>query len=356
MFLDFINRVYFENRILDYIISLSIILLSFVFLKIFATVVIHHLSKLAKKTETKLDDFIIKIIKKFFMPIFLIGSVYFGIIFLTVPGNILKVVNIIVLSFVIIFIIRLVIEVIEFLLRNYWIKSENTEAVSGTIKVLLPAIKVVVWTLGFVFLLSNLGVNISAMLAGLGISGIAIALATQSIFRDIFNYFVIIFDQPFIVGDYVVLGDYMGTIQQIGLKSTRIKSLSGEQIILSNSDISESRMRNFKRMESRRVACQIGVTYETGLDQLKEIPKIIEKVVNNTEGAKFDRAHFSIYGDFSLIIDVVYYVLSGDYAKYMDIRQKINFEIKEEFDRRGIEFAYPTQTIKIENEKITKSI
>ncbi|HBO69621.1 MAG TPA: hypothetical protein DD658_05560 [Deltaproteobacteria bacterium] len=147
------------------------------------------------------------------------------------------------------------------------------------------------------------------------------------------------------MGDFIIAGDTMGVVERLGIKSTRISSLSGEQIILSNKDLTDSRVRNFKRMGRRRVLFRLGVTYQTSLERLREIPGLIREIVGEIEDAAFDRAHFSSYGDFSLVIEVVYYVIGNDYAKYMDTQQRINFRIHEEFGRRGIEFAYPTQTL-----------
>ena len=140
----------------------------------------------------------------------------------------------------------------------------------------------------------------------------------------------------------------MGSIEDIGIKTTRIRSLGGEQLVFSNTDLTNSRVRNYKRMEKRRVVFKLGVTYQTSLQQLKEIPLIITGIIKNINDTAFDRAHFSSYGDFSLIFEVVYYVIGSDYNKYMNIQQEINLEIMEEFEKRRIEFAYPTQTIFLE--------
>ena len=195
------------------------------------------------------------------------------------------------------------------------------------------------------FFLDNMGFEISAVIAGLGIGGIAVALAAQTILKDLFSYFSILFDRPFEIGDFIIIGEYLGTIEHIGIKTTRIRSLGGEQVILSNTDLTSSRVRNYKRMDKRRVLFKLGVTYQTSLEQLKAIPGIIKNAIENVEDTIFDRAHFFSYGDFSLVFEVVYYVKSRDYNKYMDIQQEINFAINEEFKNRDIEFAYPTQTL-----------
>jgi small-conductance mechanosensitive channel len=214
-----------------------------------------------------------------------------------------------------------------------------------SLKGFMTLIRVVVWGLATVFLLDNLGFRISTVVAGLGIGGIAVALAAQNLLGDLFAYFVIMFDRPFEIGDFVIVGEYMGVIDRFGVKTTRISSLGGEQIIMSNKDLTDSRVRNYKRMEKRRILFRLGVTYQTPFGKLQEIPEIIAGVIRGVEYTTFDRAHFSSYGDFSLVFEVVYYVLSNDYTKYMNIQQEINFRIHEEFEKRKIEFAYPTQTL-----------
>ncbi|MFC1599390.1 mechanosensitive ion channel family protein, partial [Candidatus Omnitrophota bacterium] len=209
----------------------------------------------------------------------------------------------------------------------------------------LSVSKFLIWGLAIIFFLDNLGFKVSTVIAGLGIGGVAVALAAQAVLGDLFSYFAIIFDRPFEIGDFIIIGEYLGTIEHIGVKTTRIRSLGGEQLVFSNTDLTNSRVRNYKRMQKRRVVFKLGVTYQTSLDQLKAVPGIIEKAIKSIDNTTFDRAHFLSYGDFSLVLEVVYYVLTGDYNKYMDIQQSINFAIKEEFEKRGIEFAYPTQTL-----------
>jgi len=162
---------------------------------------------------------------------------------------------------------------------------------------------------------------------------------------DLFSYFSILFDRPFEIGDFIIIGDYLGTIEYIGVKTTRVRSLGGEQLIFSNTDLTNSRVRNYKRMEKRRVVFKLGVTYQTPLEKLKAIPGMIEDVIKSVSDTLFDRAHFFSYGDFSLIFEVVYYVIGADYNKYMNIQQEINFAVKKEFEKNKIEFAYPTQTL-----------
>ena len=194
-------------------------------------------------------------------------------------------------------------------------------------------------------MLDNLGFNISTLIAGLGITGIAVALAAQALLGDLFSYFVIFFDKPFEIGDFVVFENNSGSIEKIGIKTTRVRSLSGEQLIVSNSKLTNSLVHNYKRMEKRRVVFNIGVTYQTTAEQLKAIPEIVKNIIAKNEYAQFDRGHFQSFGDSSLKFEFVYFILTADYTIYMDVQQNINLEIYEEFGKRGIEFAYPTQTV-----------
>jgi small-conductance mechanosensitive channel len=209
--------------------------------------------------------------------------------------------------------------------------------------------RLVIWGLLILLLLDNLGINITALIAGLGVGGIAVALAVQNILGDLFCSLSILLDKPFEVGDFIIVDSVMGTVEKIGIKSTRIRSLSGEQIVVSNSDLIQKQVKNYKRMAQRRVVFQIGVTYQTPPEKMKMIPGLIESIIRGSDNARFDRAHFSGFGDFALLFEVVYFILSSDYNIYMDIQQGIYFQILEKFAENGVDFAYPTQTVFLEN-------
>jgi len=177
-----------------------------------------------------------------------------------------------------------------------------------------------------------------------------VALAVQNILADLFASLSIALDQPFVIGDFIIVGDYLGTVENIGLKTTRVRSLSGEQLIFANNDLLNSRIRNYKRMGERRVVFSFGVTYQTAYDKLKTIPGVVQDIIESYENTRFDRAHFSEFGDFSLAFEVVYFVRSPDYNEYMDIQQGINLALVEHFEQEGIEFAYPTQTLFVRQE------
>jgi small-conductance mechanosensitive channel len=236
--------------------------------------------------------------------------------------------------------------VIAYLIRRY-IRLKTTEdaAAATTIGAFGFLARLALWTFITFLALDNLGVNITALVAGLGVGGIAVALAVQNILGDLFASFSIVLDKPFVIGDFIAVGDYLGTVEHVGLKTTRVRSLSGEQVIFANSDLLNSRVRNFKRMSERRVEFTLGVTYETPREKLKAIPQMIQAIVERQPLTRFDRAHFKTYGDYALQFEVVFYILNPDYTTYMDTQQAINLEIYQAFGAAGIDFAYPRQTL-----------
>ncbi|MEZ4408149.1 MAG: mechanosensitive ion channel family protein [Polyangiales bacterium] len=210
--------------------------------------------------------------------------------------------------------------------------------------------RMVLWAGLLLLLLDNLGVNISALIAGLGIGGVAVALALQNILGDVFASVTIAIDKPFVVGDFIVVGDFLGTVESVGLKTTRLKSLHGEQLVFANADLLKSRLKNYKHLAERRIVFGFGVTYQTTADDLEKIPGLVMSIVEARDGLRFDRAHFKSFGASSLDFEVVYYVSDPDYAFYMDRQQAINLALVRAFAERGIEFAYPTQTLFVQRQ------
>lgn len=205
--------------------------------------------------------------------------------------------------------------------------------------------RVAIWAVIVLLVLENLGVDVTALVAGLGIGGVAIALASQNILGDLFASLSITFDRPFVIGDFLIIDDFLGAVEYIGVKSTRLRSLSGEQIIMSNADLLKSRVRNYGRMLERRIVFTLNIVYETPTELIERVPKIIREVIEAQEDIRFDRSHFANHGAASLDFETVYYVLSADYNRYMDIHQSIQLEIHRRFENLGIEFAYPTQKL-----------
>lgn len=193
--------------------------------------------------------------------------------------------------------------------------------------------------------LENFGIDVTALVAGLGVGGIAVALAVQNILGDLFASLTITLDKPFVVGDFIIVGTEMGTIEKVGLKTTRVRSLGGEQLIFGNNDLLSSRIRNYKRMQERRIVFAFGVTYQTTPEQLAKITEHVRSIITEHKLARFDRCHFHKFGASSLDFEVVYFTLKPDYNVYMDVQQEINLELMRRLASEGIEFAYPTQTL-----------
>ncbi|UCD54606.1 MAG: mechanosensitive ion channel family protein [Candidatus Omnitrophota bacterium] len=345
MFQDIMENVFLGNRVADYLICALLFFAGFGIIKILRHFLLKRLKKWAEKTATTLDDFLVGIIQNIALPLAYFGVLYMSINTLALNPLLSKGINITMMAILVIFAARLAVALTRYGFDVYSAKRGKDETLDRSLTGILKVVKLIIWGLAITFFLDNLGFEISAVIAGLGIGGVAVALAAQAVLADLFSYFAILFDRPFEIGDFIIIGEYLGTIEHIGIKTTRIRSLGGEQVIFSNKDLTSSRVRNYKRMGKRRVVFRLGVTYQTPLEKLKAIPGIVEKAIKNIKDTTFDRAHFFSYGDFNLIFEVVYYVMSRDYNKYMDIQQEINFAVKKEFEKHDIEFAYPTQTL-----------
>jgi small-conductance mechanosensitive channel len=346
--MNYLKQVYYNNTVLNYLIAAGLFILLLMVLKVFRHIVLKRLKKWAERTKTTLDDFFIQILEHALLPLLNYGTFYVSVNTLNLGEKLQKILHGVSVVLITFFAMRLLIAAIKYAIESKIRTQEDSEIKLKQVKGVIVIISVVVWILGFIFILDNFNYDVTTFLTGLGIGGIAVALAAQSILGDLFNYFVIFFDRPFEVGDFIVIDEKRGTVEAIGIKTSRIRSITGEELVFSNSDLTNSRIHNYKRMAKRRVLFTLGVAYQTSLENLRTIPDIIKEIIALQEDAEFDRAHFKDYGDFSLNIEVVYYVISTEYNKYMDIQQSINLHIYEEFAKRNIEFAYPTQTLYIE--------
>ncbi|MEO5977532.1 MAG: mechanosensitive ion channel family protein [Chryseolinea sp.] len=242
---------------------------------------------------------------------------------------------------------RLFAATVRVAIYGYLAHQETTSEKVKQIRGIILILNGILWVIGLILLFDNLGFNVTAVLTGLGVGGIAIALAAQTILGDIFNYFVIFFDRPFEVSDFIIVGDKMGVVEYVGLKTTRLRSLSGEQIIYSNSNLTNSIIHNYKRMQERRIVFKFGVLYDTGSVKLTKIPQIVKTIIENQDNTRFDRAHFASFGEYSLDFECVYYIKSADYNYYMNAQQAINLELYKIFEENQIEFAFPTYSLRM---------
>ncbi len=317
--------------------------------KILRTVVFNRLTYLAKKTKSKFDDKIAEIIQKISPLFFCFLAAYLALNTSPILNEKAeKIFDAIFLIIIVYEIIKAAQEIIAYGLKK-WNESDKKPLTETTLHGVSMVIKIVLWITGILVVLSNLGFNISALAASLGIGGIAIALAAQNILGDLFSSFSIYFDRPFQIGDFIVVGTDKGTVKKIGLKTTRIQTLHGEELVISNNELTGARVQNYKKMKRRRITFEFGVTYDTKTEKMKKIPGIVKDIIEEQKLAEYDRVHFFSFGDFALIFSVVYYMNSSNYNDYMDAQQTINFAIKEQFEKEGIEMAFPTQTVYVKN-------
>lgn len=346
MYDDILQHEFYHNPVLDWLIAVAIAVLVWVILLFTRKIAAKIVGRVAKKTTHVWDDVVAAIIPKTNSLFLLALGILAGSRAVVLPPENEHLIVTIVLAVAILQGGLWAAFAISFLVQNHRTRAIKDDPASvSTIGALGLLARLAVWILVLLLILENAGVEIGPLIAGLGVGGIAIALAVQTVLKDLFASLSIMFDKPFVVGDFMIIGDLLGVVENIGLKTTRIRSLWGEQLIFSNNDLLESRIRNFGRMRERRVAFKIGVTYQTSREKLQKAPGMIKKAIEAQKLTRFDRAHFFEYGNFSLNFEIVYYIASPDYNIYMDIQQAINLDIHEQFEKEGIEFAYPTQTI-----------
>ncbi len=339
-----LEKTFLNNTVADYLLAVAVFGLAMLVFKVFRDIVLTRLKRLAEKTKTDLDETLIDIVRSLRPPFYFFVAFYVAIMLIDLPGPVFKGIT----YFLIIWIgyqIGIVFSVlIDYIIRKKTAteKEAHTQAAAhllGTI------VKVVVWVVVILFVLSNMGVNVNSVMGALGIGGLAVALAVQNILNDLFSSFSIYFDKPFEVGDFIKVGDHMGIVEYIGVKTTRIRALQGEEIVLSNQELTTARIQNFKKLKERRVVFNFGVTYDTPNEVLKKIPKEVKKIIEEAKNARFDRAHFYRFDDSALTFEVVYFLLSAEYVDYMDTQQDINLKIKDMVEKEGTGFAFPTRTV-----------
>ncbi|MBC7567220.1 MAG: mechanosensitive ion channel family protein [Pedobacter sp.] len=347
---NILDQTILDNTIYRWLIALAMITLLYLTIKLFKTFILKRVKKWAQNTSTSWDNFVVALVETSVIPLLYISSFYFGLMTLKLDDKITNILHTAYLGAFTFFLLKIVSSAFKKFIYSFIRREESNEDKQKQAAGLIIIANIVIWILGIIFLIDNLGYNVTTLIAGLGVGGIAIALAAQAVLGDLFSYFVIFFDRPFEIGDFVVVGDDNGVIEYIGIKTTRIRTLSGEQLVCSNTDLTNSRLHNFKRMEKRRIVFSLGVTYQSTHQQLAEIPALVKDIIVSKAKLQFDRGHFSGYGDFSLNFEFVYYVLDSDYTIYMDNQQAVYLEIFAQFEKRGIEFAYPTQTLFVGHE------
>jgi small-conductance mechanosensitive channel len=344
--LTYLDWSLYANPVRTWILALLAAALTFGSLKLVSAVVLRSLVRLSGRTSTHMDDVLADAVRSTRGWFMLVAALFAGSLLLLLPEGLRAVVQqitVLTLLFQLGVWGRVAIrsQVEHYSAR----KLEEDAAGVTTVRALGFLATLLLGSVLVLMALANLGIDITALVAGLGIGGVAIALAVQSILGDLFASLSIVLDKPFVYGDFIVVDDLKGTVEHIGLKTTRLRSLSGEQLVFSNSDLLGSRIRNFKRMYERRVEFSVGVVYQTPTDKLERIPAILRAIVERHSDLRFDRAHLKELGASSLNFEVVYFVLRSEYNHFMDRQQEICLQIFRVFEEEGIDFAYPTQTV-----------
>jgi small-conductance mechanosensitive channel len=306
-------------------------------------VIIKKLKKIAEKTETKYDDIIIDMVGKIGWPFYILLALYISFHYLdSLQFGLASEIETILYYIIITIVIYHAVKIVQTLVDHGTDKlTQRKDLDVSTIELLNRIVKGTLWLIAIILILSNLGYNVTTLVAGLGIGGIAIAFALQNVLGDIFASVSIFLDKPFKKGDYIIFGNEEGIVKKIGMKSTRVEALQGQEIIVPNKTLTDTTVHNYKKMDYRRIVFNISIKYETSAASLEKIPNIIKEIITNVKMTRFGRTHFHKFGDLGYIFEIVYFIDSGDYDKYMDVQQEINFAIKKYFEDERIEIAYP---------------
>lgn len=334
-------------QVQSWFIAVSTVLGLTVITRLVQLFLVNRIGSWTARTRWSADDLALALVRRISLPFLLAMYANLSIVSLTLPAYARTVLHWL-------FIAACVYQagvwgngVIAYMIARRRAAPEFDGGMATTLGALGFGVRVLLWSALILLGLQNAGVNVSAALTGLGIGGVAVALAVQNILSDIFASVAIVLDRPFVIGDFIIVGDLLGTVEHIGLKTTRLRSLYGEQLVLSNAQLLQGSIKNYKRMRERRVTFGFGVTYQTPRSTVATIPGMIRSAIEQQEDVRFDRAHFKEFGDSALVFEVVYYVLSPDYNRYMDAQQAINLELMEQFEREEIEFAHPIRTLRL---------
>ncbi len=350
-----LELVFYGNSIRQWIIAVAAALATFLLAKLIQMILVSRLQKLNEKFATDTGSLVVAAIASIRIW-FLFGiSLFVGTLLLALPPKTTVIINTAATVAVLLQAALTGNALLSLLIKGYSQKNlaENAAGVT-TVTTLGFLGRLALWTVIALLVLQNLGINVSALVTGLGIGGIAVALAAQNVLGDLLASLSIMLDKPFVLGDFIIVGEQMGTVEKIGIKTTHLRSLSGEQLIISNADLLKSRIRNCKRMQERRIVFTIGVTYQTPTEKVASISKMLREAVEREANIRFDRAHFKGFAASSLEFETVYFVLSPDFNLCMDIQQSINLWLLERFAAEGIKFASPQPPVVIQGAEAPK--
>ncbi len=340
------ERIFYGNTIADWLVAGILGLAVWFGLSLVRRLIVARSKRYSegshRSTPIRLLFYLIGNTKQF---LFLALALYAGQESLTLSPRLQHVVSNVVLILILLQVGLLAGRSMRFYLEIKEMERGSDRLFAGSLDVISFVARMLIWSLLILVALDNLGVNITALLAGLGVGGVAVALALQNILGDLFASLSIALDKPFVVGDSLNIDTYTGSVEHIGIKTTRLRSDSGEQIILSNADILKSRVRNYGRMTEQRVLTTLRVAYATPAEVLAGIPKLLEDIVRGQPSARFERCHLRSLGESSLQFELSYFAQQPKLNPMMDLQQMVNFKIINEFRRVGIEFALPAQRV-----------
>lgn len=339
------------NSLFDYLLSLIILLVIVIFVRTIKKVVIKKIKLITDRTSSSFDDFILRIIENIPSYFYWVINLYFPLMILNLPSIVDKVVWWIFIVAIFIQLMSFARKVIEYWLYKYMIERKWDEWDRTTYNLALIIAKIVVYVSWLMLILTNLWFQITPLIASLWVAWLAVWFALQNILADIFSSISIYLDKPFRIWDFIVVWSDNWVVKKIWIKTTRIKTLSWQELVISNWELTSTRINNYWLMEERRIVFKIWVVYETPAEKLEIIPKYIEEIISSQDNTRFDRSHFASFWDFSLDYETVYYVTVPDYNEYMNIQQKINLWLVRKFQEESIEFAYPTQVEYIRSQK-----
>lgn len=342
-----LQYVFLNNTVEAYLHAVGTALVVWGALWLFRSVILRRLRVWAAKTDTDLDNMLVEIFRSFRTPFYLVLAFGAGSQFLAWPETVATVGKWLAIAVIVYTVIHAITKIVSFFFSRFARQKlqEDASFDPSVIKLMNKGATLAIWVVAALLIAQNMGYNITALVAGLGIGGLAVAFALQSVLSDMFASFSIYLDKPFQTGDFIVVGENMGTVTYIGLKSTRLQSLWGEEVVISNKELTEVRIQNYKGMESRRVRYEFGVTYDTPSKKLRKIPEILKEIIDGFELMELDRAHFKGFGDSSLNFEAMITVNSSEYAVFMDLRQELNLQLKERLEKEKVEFAFPTRTV-----------
>lgn len=339
--MNVLETVYYGNTLSAWLAAIAIAVAIVLGLQLLKTLLVERLGKTAASTRIVIDDIVVELMKRLRVFFFVIVSIYLTSLLLDIPVRAAHLIYLVMVTAVLAQLAILGNATIDIWVARHTAKHlANGSEGTTTIAALGYFGRLILWGMILMLALDNMGVNITALIAGLGVTGIAVALAVQNILGDLFASLSIMLDKPFAIGDFIVVDDFMGKVEHIGLKTTRLRSVFGEQIIFSNADLLKSRIRNLKRMRERRVVFNLSLTYENSYDNLRRIPALLKDIIDAQPHTRFASAHLKELRDFALLYEVAYFVDRGDHSVYLDTQQEINLTLFQRFHTEGIEFAH----------------